>query len=178
MATSRQDEGTRVDALHPVLAHRLDLTCEPFDPDKLAAKASVAFLGLPHTASFAVTPALRERGVKVIDLSADYRLKDAGVYADWYGHAHTDAAGLREAVYGLPELFRSQIKPAGFARRVARSAPCRAGAGALFGHGGGKARHIHGAAGFAQSIFGEIEREAERIIQFKGDCAGELFAGA
>jgi N-acetyl-gamma-glutamyl-phosphate reductase len=113
MATSRQDEGTRVDALHPVLAHRIDLTCEPFDADKLAAKASVAFLGLPHTASFAVTPALRERGVKVIDLSADYRLKDAGVYQDWYGHAHTDAAGLREAVYGLPELFRSQIIPAG-----------------------------------------------------------------
>jgi len=113
MATSRQDEGTRVDSLHPSLASRIDLTCEPFDPDRLASKAKVAFLGLPHTASFAVTPALRERGVKVIDLSADYRLKDADVYADWYGHAHTDARGLREAVYGLPELYRSAIAAAG-----------------------------------------------------------------
>jgi N-acetyl-gamma-glutamyl-phosphate reductase len=113
MATSRQDEGTRVDSLHPSLASRIGLTCEPFDPDRLAEKASVAFLGLPHTASFAVTPALRERGVRVIDLSADYRLKDADVYADWYNHAHTDPAGLREAVYGLPELFRSAIPAAG-----------------------------------------------------------------
>ena len=47
-----------------------------------------------------------------IDLSADYRLTDPQVYADWYGHEHTDGAGLRDAVYGLPELFRDQILPA------------------------------------------------------------------
>ena len=51
--------------------------------------------------------------MRVIDLSADYRLADPQVYADWYGHAHTDAEGLGEAVYGLPELFREQIPPAG-----------------------------------------------------------------
>ena len=113
MATSRQDEGTRVDALHPSLARRVDLACEPFDPDRMATSAKFAFLGLPHTASFAVTPALRERGVRVIDLSADYRLKDATVYEDWYGHAHTDAPGLAEAVYGLPELYRDAIPDAG-----------------------------------------------------------------
>jgi N-acetyl-gamma-glutamyl-phosphate reductase len=113
VATSRQDDGTRVDALHPSLTRKIDLTCEPFDPDRLERAAQVAFLGLPHTASMAVTPALRERGVRVIDLSADYRLKDATVYADWYGHEHTDPAGLREAVYGLPELYRSVIREAG-----------------------------------------------------------------
>jgi N-acetyl-gamma-glutamyl-phosphate reductase len=113
MATSRQDEGTRVDALHPSLARRIDLSCEPFDADRVAEKAKGAFLGLPHTASFAVAPALRERGVRVIDLSADYRLKDATVYADWYGHPHTDAEGLAEAVYGLPELYRDAIPDAG-----------------------------------------------------------------
>ncbi len=113
MATSRQDEGTRVDALHPSLARRVDLTCEPFDADRVAESAKVAFLGLPHTASFAVAPALRERGVRVIDLSADYRLKDATVYADWYNHPHTDAEGLAEAVYGLPELYRDAIPDAG-----------------------------------------------------------------
>ncbi len=112
VATSRQDEGTRVDALHPSLARRIDLTCEPFDADRVASSAKVVFLGLPHTASFAVAPALRERGVRVIDLSADYRLKDATVYEDWYAHPHTDPAGLAAAVYGLPELFRDAIPDA------------------------------------------------------------------
>jgi N-acetyl-gamma-glutamyl-phosphate reductase len=109
VATSRQDEGTRLDALHPSLTSRIDLACEPFDADRLAERAEVAFLGLPHTASFAVVPSLRERGVRVIDLSADYRLKNAQVYADWYDHAHTDPEGLSHAVYGLPELYRETI---------------------------------------------------------------------
>jgi N-acetyl-gamma-glutamyl-phosphate reductase len=112
VATSRQDEAPRLDALHPSLYGRIDLACEPFHADKVAERASVAFLGLPHTASLEVVPALRERGVRVIDLSADYRLKDARVYADWYGHDHTDAAGLRDAVYGLPELYREAIPSA------------------------------------------------------------------
>jgi N-acetyl-gamma-glutamyl-phosphate reductase len=112
MATSRSDEAPRLDAMHPSLARRTDLACEPFDADRLAAHADVAFLTLPHTASLEATPALRKRGVKVIDLSADYRIKDAGVYADWYGHKHDDPEGLREAVYGLPELFRERIPAA------------------------------------------------------------------
>ena len=111
-ATSRQDEAPRLDALHPSLARRIDLTCEPFDADRIAERASFAFLALPHTASMAVVPDLRRRGVRVIDLSADYRLTDPQVYADWYGHAHTDPEGLRAAVYGLPELFRERIPPA------------------------------------------------------------------
>ncbi|WP_406700057.1 N-acetyl-gamma-glutamyl-phosphate reductase [Singulisphaera sp. Ch08] len=113
VATSRQDDSPRVDALHPSLAGRIDLACEPFDADRLADRARVAFLALPHTASMAVVASLRERNVRVIDLSADYRLTDAQVYADWYGHTHTDPAGLNEAVYGLPELYRESIPPAG-----------------------------------------------------------------
>jgi N-acetyl-gamma-glutamyl-phosphate reductase len=112
VATSRQDEAPRLDALHPSLAGRIDLACEPFDAARIAARAQVAFLGLPHTASMEVVPALRAGGVRVIDLSADYRLTDGQVYADWYGHAHTDAEGLRRAVYGLPELYREAIPPA------------------------------------------------------------------
>jgi N-acetyl-gamma-glutamyl-phosphate reductase len=112
-ATSRQDEAPRLDALHPSLARRTDLSCEPFDAARIAEKASVACLALPHTASMAVVPDLRRLGVRIIDLSADYRLTDAQVYADWYGHAHTDAEGLKSAVYGLPELFRERIPPAG-----------------------------------------------------------------
>jgi N-acetyl-gamma-glutamyl-phosphate reductase len=60
----------------------------------------------------AVVPELRERGVRIIDLSADYRLADPQVFADWYGHVHTDTTGLRDAVYGLPELFRERIPAA------------------------------------------------------------------
>jgi N-acetyl-gamma-glutamyl-phosphate reductase len=110
-ATSRQDESPRLESLHPSLARRIDLTCEVFDADRVAQQASYAFLALPHTASMAVVPALRQRGLRVIDLSADYRLTDPQIYADWYGHAHTDPEGLRTAVYGLPELFRDRIPP-------------------------------------------------------------------
>jgi N-acetyl-gamma-glutamyl-phosphate reductase len=102
-----------LDALHPSLARRIDLKCEPFDAGRVAAQASLAFLALPHTASMAVAPALRQRGVRVIDLSADYRLVDPQAYLDWYGHTHTDPEGLRSAVYGLPELFRERIPHAG-----------------------------------------------------------------
>jgi N-acetyl-gamma-glutamyl-phosphate reductase len=109
LATSRDVETPTIADLHPSLNGRIDLTCEPFDADRIASVAKVAFLGLPHTASLEVTPLLRARGVRVIDLSADYRLKDASTYSDWYGHVHTDPDGLAEAVYGLPELFRSRI---------------------------------------------------------------------
>jgi len=112
-ATSRSDEAPALAALHPSLAGRIELKCQPFDADRVAEVAEVAFLGLPHAASLAVAPDLRKRGVRVIDLSADYRLKDARVYADWYEHEHTDPEGLKSAVYGLPELFRAQIPPAG-----------------------------------------------------------------
>lgn len=111
-ATSRQDEATRVDGLHPALAGRTNLACVPFDPDRVADAAEVAFLALPHVASMEAASALRRRGVRVIDLSADYRLTDPQVYADWYDHAHTDPEGLREAVYGLPELYRERIPAA------------------------------------------------------------------
>lgn len=112
MATSRQDEGTRVDALHPTLQGRTDLACEPFDADRVAERARFAFLGLPHVHSMEAGRLLRKKGVRVIDLSADYRLKDPKVYADWYGHEHIDPEGLSAAVYGLPELFSDQIPEA------------------------------------------------------------------
>ncbi len=111
-ATSRRDEAPRLEALHPSLIGRIELACEVFDADQIAERASYAFLALPHTASMAVVPALRQRGVRVIDLSADYRLADPQVYRNWYGHVHTDPDGLRAAVYGLPELFRERIPPA------------------------------------------------------------------
>jgi N-acetyl-gamma-glutamyl-phosphate reductase len=84
--------------------------CEPFDADRLIARGvECAFSCLPHGASMSVLPMLLERGVRVIDLSADYRLRDPNVYAQWYGESHRDLAHLAQAVYGLPELYGDEI---------------------------------------------------------------------
>ncbi len=109
--TSRQDE--HIADLHPSLFGRIDLRCEPFDPDRLKAKGvQVAFGCLPHGTSMESIPPLVERGIRVIDLSADYRLRDAKVYQEWYKETHHDAANLAHAVYGLPELFGDRINGA------------------------------------------------------------------
>lgn len=112
-AITSRDAGKPVSAEHPILFNRCDLPMEAFDPDALQAKGvQVAFGCLPHGVSTEATKPLLERGIRVIDLSADYRLKDANVYAEWYGSAHHDTANLSHAVYGLPELFREQIRTA------------------------------------------------------------------
>ena len=79
----------------------------------MADVAEVAFLALPHMESQRVVPVLRARGRRAIDLSADYRLRDPNDYVTWYRASHQDAAGLAEAVYGLPELHRKAIAGAG-----------------------------------------------------------------
>ena len=108
--TSRQEGTPPVAELHPALAGRIDLRCEPFDADRLLARGvECAFGCLPHAASMQTLPRLLERGVRVIDLSADYRLRDPNVYAQWYGHAHEDLAHLAQAVYGLPEIYGEDI---------------------------------------------------------------------
>ncbi len=98
---------------HPSLLGRLDLNCEPFDADALKAKGvRVAFGCLPHGASIEAVAPLIERGIRVVDLSADYRLKDPASYEEWYGETHRDTGNLAHAVYGLPELFADQIRMA------------------------------------------------------------------
>ena len=109
--TSRTDHRP-VGQVHPALDGRLDLSLEDLDPAALARRAEVAFCCLPHVASMETVPKLLAEGLKVIDLSADYRLTDPGVYETWYGHVHTDPTRLGQTVYGLPELFREQIRPA------------------------------------------------------------------
>jgi N-acetyl-gamma-glutamyl-phosphate reductase len=112
-AITSRDAGKPVSTEHPILFRRCDLPMEAFDPDALKAKGvQVAFGCLPHGVSAEAAKPLLERGIRVIDLSADYRLKDASAYAQWYGSAHHDTANLSHAVYGLPELFREQIRTA------------------------------------------------------------------
>jgi N-acetyl-gamma-glutamyl-phosphate reductase len=111
--TSRQEETPLVAELHPSLASRIPLRCEPFDADRLLAKGvQFAFGCLPHGVSMTTLPALLDRGVRVIDLSADYRLRDPNVYAQWYGESHEDLAHLTQAVYGLPEVYAEEIPTA------------------------------------------------------------------
>ena len=108
--TSRQEDTPYVAELHPSLTGRLGLRCEPFDADHLVARGvQCAFGCLPHGVSMTTLPALLERGVRVIDLSADYRLRDPNVYAQWYGESHDDLAHLAQAVYGLPEIYGDEI---------------------------------------------------------------------
>ena len=72
----------------------------------------MAFTALPHGASKSVIPSLLEKGLKVIDLSGDYRYDDVAVYEKWYGEKHSSPELLKESVYGLPELHRDKIKNA------------------------------------------------------------------
>ena len=91
------------------LRGRLDMQIEPLDLDKLASKADVALCCLPHKVSMGFVPKLLSTGVKVIDFSADYRIKDVELYEKFY-QPHTDKENLAKAAYGLPELFRDEIK--------------------------------------------------------------------
>ncbi|MBM4292510.1 MAG: N-acetyl-gamma-glutamyl-phosphate reductase [Deltaproteobacteria bacterium] len=104
--------GLPLGEVFPSLAHSA-LRLSAFDPDAAAEEASVAFLALPHGASQEAARALRERGVRVVDLSADHRFSDPAEYARVYGVPHAHPALLAEAVYGLPELFRDEVRGAG-----------------------------------------------------------------
>jgi len=89
---------------------RCNLQIEPLDFDKLVGLADIVLCCLPHKVSMGFVPKLLDAGVKVIDFSADYRLKDTSVYEKFYNVKHTDTVNLKKSVFGLPELFRGQIK--------------------------------------------------------------------
>ncbi|MEA3367975.1 MAG: N-acetyl-gamma-glutamyl-phosphate reductase [Planctomycetota bacterium] len=97
--------------LFPQFAGRLDIQITPADTEALARACDVVFLALPHTASMTYAGPLLEAGTRVIDFSADYRLRTPGLYEAVYA-APADEANLQEAVYGLPELYRDRIPPA------------------------------------------------------------------
>ena len=106
--TARSDAGRRHDALYP--RYRVPLELEPFDPDAIAGRAQSALVAYPHGAAAPTVKALRERGLKVVDLSADFRL-DRDRYERWYS-PHAAPELLDEAVYGLTEAHRDEIRGA------------------------------------------------------------------
>jgi len=108
--TALPEECGKVEEVFPQFKGRCELPIEPLDLGRLSDVADVALCCLPHKVSMGFVPKLLDAGVKVIDFSADYRLKNAAIYEKYYGTKHTDAANLKKAVFGLPELFREQIK--------------------------------------------------------------------
>lgn len=111
MLGSKSFAGQPISEVYPNLRGVLEKECEETDIDKVA-ECDVAFTALPHGASKDVIPAIIEKGVKVIDLSGDFRYDDIEVYEKWYGQKHSSPELLAESVYGLPELYRDKIKKA------------------------------------------------------------------
>lgn len=112
MLVSHSYVGEKMSDIYPHLKGICDIVCEDLDAEKAARECDVVFTALPHGASKEVIPSLYEKGLKVIDLSGDFRYNDVKVYEKWYGQSHSNPELLKEAVYGLCELHRDEIKNA------------------------------------------------------------------
>ncbi|MCL5005509.1 MAG: N-acetyl-gamma-glutamyl-phosphate reductase [Acidobacteria bacterium] len=98
---------------HPMLRGKFDVLCEPLSPEALVpAEVDLVFLATPHQTALELVPSLLERNIRVIDLSAAFRLKDASIYPRWYGFEHHAHQALEEAVYGLTELNAAEVRQA------------------------------------------------------------------
>lgn len=109
--TSRGDAGMRVDAMYPNLRGSIDLSFTAPDEANLA-DCDLVFFATPNGIAMQQAPELLAQGVKVIDLAADYRIRDLDVWSKWYGMTHASPEWVERAVYGLPELYRDEIRDA------------------------------------------------------------------
>ena len=107
--TSLEYPGRPFDEVFPALAGIVQLPFSDATPEEIAAQAEVVFTAVPHQAAMGMIPGFLERGCKVVDLSADFRFREVGLYEKWY-QAHTAPELLAEAVYGLPELHRDEVR--------------------------------------------------------------------
>ena len=114
LASSRAEAGKRLGTLYPFLEHLpgADVVISAPDPEAAAEQCDVVFLAVPHGTAMQMAAALYARNVRVVDLSADFRIHDAAVYESWYKVEHTQKALLPKAVYGLPELYAADIAQA------------------------------------------------------------------
>ncbi len=110
--TSRQADNPSIGSVHPSLAGRLNLQLENLEPTALRDRVDCVFSCLPHSASAEALHPLLTSDVRVIDLSADFRLWDAATYKEWYGESHPVPEVLGKIPYGLPELYRERIQSA------------------------------------------------------------------
>jgi N-acetyl-gamma-glutamyl-phosphate reductase len=109
--TSRRYAGLPVSDIYPVFLGLTDLAFIDASPEDMAALADIVFLALPHGISMDVAPIFLRAGKKVIDLSADFRLRDIATYENWY-RRHTTPDSIKQSVYGIPELYRESITKA------------------------------------------------------------------
>ncbi|MGL1932003.1 MAG: N-acetyl-gamma-glutamyl-phosphate reductase [Desulfotalea sp.] len=110
-ATSRQYDGIPLAEVFPNLRGLTSLICENLSIEQLCERADVFFTAVPHKTAMDLVPKLMAKGKKVVDLSADYRLRDANTYEQWY-QEHSSKDYIAKAVYGLPELYREKIAKA------------------------------------------------------------------
>lgn len=111
-ATSREYAGKPIHYVHPHLRGYFKLNFSQINLDEIINRVDVVFLALPHGVSIKFVPKLLEVGLKVVDLSADFRLKNPEDYKTWYGYEHPYPDLLEKAVYGMPELHRDELKKA------------------------------------------------------------------
>lgn len=110
--TTRQQESIPLHHLIPALSRKINLKVVPYSFESVKKQADAVFLCLPHTEAMTAAAQFLAAGKTVIDLSADFRLKDWRTYEKWYGVEHKNRELLKKAVYGLPELYRAKIKKA------------------------------------------------------------------
>lgn len=108
--TTRQDDQPHISDLHPSLRDRIDLRLENAAVDEVCERADCIFSCLPHAASAEIVSQYLDRDKRVVDFSADYRLANVEVYERWYKTTHPDPKRVGNVVYGLPELYRDEIK--------------------------------------------------------------------
>lgn len=106
--------GENVGDVHRNFGRRLPYVFQNFTPEEICKDVDVVFLALPHKVSFEMAPKLFPFGVKIIDFSGDYRIRDAALYEKFYKVKHSNPENLSKFIYGLPELFKNQIKEANY----------------------------------------------------------------
>lgn len=114
MACSRAEAGKRLGDFYPFLRSMpgSDVTISVYNADEAADKCDMVFLAVPAGTAMQMVPGLLERGLKVVDFSADFRLRDDALYEQWYKQPHCCSDYLPRAVYGLPELYAAEISRA------------------------------------------------------------------
>ena len=110
--SSQRYKNTFYSSIYPEFRKKLNLKCEALSLDKVCEKSDIIFLCVPHTTSMEITPHLLKKNKKVIDLSADYRIKNPRIYKKFYKVMHKDLRNLKKSVYGLPEFFKEEIEEA------------------------------------------------------------------
>ena len=162
--SGKEDRDIKIQQIFPYLKNRVDLDCRAFLADEAIEKCDLLFLSLPHTVSMDVASFFLKAGKKVIDVSADYRLKDTAVYEKFYKVRHKDPVNLKHAVYGLPEINREKIRSA----RLVANPGCYP-TGAILGVYPGVKKGLFNTAGIgidAKSGVTGAGRKAEKSLNF------------